>query len=121
MHLFSALAILSLSKIIGLYSDPFQANDDASLYTWCRAILEDMATVGNAAARDHESLLKDVEALIHEASTHSDTPMLDVGATNQLWDLQFSWENSGLNELMNDQPWYDLDWRGLLEGYSWGV
>jgi proline utilization trans-activator len=120
VHLFSALAILSLFKVIGVYSDPFQEDEDATLYKLCRAELEDMAQAGNPSARDYEPLLKDVEGFIHEASSQSTTQTDEYGAGNQVWDPQLSWSNTGLDELMIDQPWYDVDWRSLLDGYNWG-
>lgn len=104
----------------GVYSDAFQESEDATLYSLCRAELEDMAQAGNPSAEDHESLLKDVEGLIHEASSQSTTQVDEDGAGNQMWDHQLNWSNSGLDELMIDQPWYDLDWRSLLDGYNWG-
>ncbi|KAM0435903.1 hypothetical protein ACHAPT_002795 [Fusarium lateritium] len=122
IHTFSALAILSLSNIPSIDPRGPKSEADARLYTDSRAILEDMAQSGNPSAKDHESLLTDVEAMVKEVSSQADQPMMDPDATiTDPWDLQPSFGDLGFYELISDQLWWDIDWSNLSNTYAEGL
>ncbi|KAJ4212558.1 hypothetical protein NW759_011595 [Fusarium solani] len=122
IHTFSALAILSLSNIPSIDPRGPKAEADARLYTDSRAILEDMARSGNPSAKDHESLLTDVEAMVKEVSSQADQPMMDPDATiTDPWELQPSFGDVGFYELISDQLWWDIDWSNLSSTYAEGL
>lgn len=73
-----------------------------------------MARSGNPSAKDHESLLTDVEAMVKEVSSQADQPMADADAALvDPWELQPSFGDLGFYELISDQLWWDIDWGGL--------
>ncbi|KAL2681054.1 hypothetical protein Neosp_008657 [[Neocosmospora] mangrovei] len=122
IHTFSALAILSLSNIPSIDPRGPKSEADACLYTDSRAILEDMARSGNPSAKDHESLLTDVEAMVKEVSSQADQPMMDPDATiTDPWELQPSFGDVGFYELISDQLWWDIDWSNLSSTYAEGL
>ncbi|KAJ3518913.1 hypothetical protein NM208_g14335 [Fusarium decemcellulare] len=122
IHIFSALAILSLSNIPSIDPRGPKSDADGRLYTDSRAILEDMARSGNPSAKDHESLLTDVEAMVKEVSSRADQPMVDPDATiTDPWDLQPSFGDLGFYELISDQLWWDIDWSNLSNTYGEGL
>lgn len=65
MHLFSSLMVLCLAMSINTrHPDSFQQRpDDALLYESGKDVLHDMTRAGSLAARGHEKMLYDVEAL----------------------------------------------------------
>ncbi len=66
MHLFSSLMILCLAKAINarrLHSFRFAQPDDDLTYEAGKEVLRDMKQAGSLAARGHEGMLDDVEAL----------------------------------------------------------
>ncbi|KAM5345224.1 hypothetical protein ACJ41O_011086 [Fusarium nematophilum] len=114
IHIFSALAILSLSNVPSIDPRGPKSDEDARLYADSRAILEEMARSGNPSAKDHESLLTDVEAMVKEVSSQADQPMADADAALvDPWELQPSFGDLGFYELISDQLWWDIDWGGL--------
>ncbi|KAM6518616.1 hypothetical protein FSOLCH5_007379 [Fusarium solani] len=122
IHTFSALAILSLSNIPSIDPRGPKSEADSRLYTDSRAILEDMARSGNPSAKDHESLLTDVEAMVKEVSSQADQPMMDPDATiTDPWELQPSFGDVGFYELISDQLWWDIDWSNLSSTYAEGL
>ncbi|KAH8892981.1 hypothetical protein GQ53DRAFT_793732 [Thozetella sp. PMI_491] len=113
IHLFSALAVLALSKAI--ISAPMGAvgYDDDELYSQSRVILEEMARAGNPAAKDHVSLLSEVETLSRTISVQVEHPLPSDTANFGLWGPQFIFGDLGFDELMIDQLWTDMDWTNL--------
>ncbi|XXG99250.1 hypothetical protein Hte_005587 [Hypoxylon texense] len=65
MHLFSSLMVLSLAMSINArHPNSFQQRpDDALTYESGKDVLHDMTRAGSLAARGHEKMLSDVEAL----------------------------------------------------------
>lgn len=81
-----------------------------------------MARSGNPSAKDHESLLTDVEAMVKEVSSQADQPMMDPDATiTDPWELQPSFGDVGFYELISDQLWWDIDWSNLSSTYAEGL
>ncbi|KAF9872883.1 hypothetical protein CkaCkLH20_09746 [Colletotrichum karsti] len=121
LHLFSGLAILALARVSfkrGSGGSSPVEQDDTVLYTKTRALLREMARVGNPAAKDHDALLSDVEA------------MVDRVCEEELATRQTSMEADHVNEPLNfsefmfadmgseHQIWCDTDWENILSTYT---
>lgn len=94
--------------------------DDPDLYARARALLEEMARVGNLSAKDHMSLLADVEDMVARCLAES-RATTQVGTENMtLFDMQ-GVDNifePSFEGLIDEQVWHDLDWENLLRGWA---
>lgn len=97
-------------------------DDDSSVYLETRAILEDMARVGNLAAKDHEATLQEVEAMVKEVSARaSQLDLTATGADVQSWELQTGTGDSVCYDLLGDQLWWDMVWSSFSDTYAEGL
>ncbi|KAM0327548.1 hypothetical protein ACHAQA_005839 [Verticillium albo-atrum] len=91
---------------------------DAELYVQARALLEEMARVGNPAAKDHEKLLTDVEAMVTGAAVETGRPQR--AGDGDIWNTGFVVPNVdfGMGEV---EKFGDMDWEQLLNTYTQGL
>ncbi|KAF6831073.1 C6 transcription factor [Colletotrichum musicola] len=109
LHLFSGLAILALAQVSidGLAACPDE--DDSGLYAQTRAVLGEMARAGNPAAKDHDVLLTDVEAMVDKVSKEK----ASAGLTGMDFDL-----SGGTTDFFSD---FSLAGIGLDQNNWYGV
>lgn len=93
--------------------------DDSALYTQTRAVLGEMARAGNPAAKDHDVLLADVEAMVEKVSKEKATAGLtgmefdpSGGAADFFSDLSFA--GMGLDQ----NNWYGVDFDDILSNIT---
>ncbi|KAJ0340565.1 hypothetical protein KNSL1_011519 [Colletotrichum chrysophilum] len=94
---------------------------DAALYSRTRELLREMARVGNPAAKDHDALLSDVEAMVmrvqeeqrlaEQTSTEIETPNENLSFSD------FMFADMGSEQ----QIWCDTDWENILSSYTQGI
>ncbi|KAL0939771.1 uncharacterized protein CTRU02_206381 [Colletotrichum truncatum] len=123
LHLFSGLAILVLARVSVDRTEQLfpPAEDDTALYTRTRALLSEMACVGNPAAKDHDALLSDVEAMVKRVSEEEkSTSQVIVGTEDMNVSLNFPELNFA--DLDSEQSiWCDADWESILSTYTQGI
>lgn len=95
------------------------AGPDAALYTRARALLDEMARMGNPAAKDHDALLSDVEAMVKHVSM--ETSRMRRASEVQPWGQSWSVADLGFEGVPGDQVWLDMHWETLLNSYMQGV
>lgn len=140
LHLFSSLTILLLSRVVNIpepLADENQGgaalalspNDFASprttisvqqglvatqLYTEGRALLDEMAAVGNLAAKDHAAWLADIEGLVQNIAGGEGGTAPVLPNTYPAWPYQ---DGEVPNDISWDEQWvYTVDWNALFLG-----
>ncbi|KAK0375362.1 hypothetical protein CLIM01_07261 [Colletotrichum limetticola] len=128
LHLFSGLAILALARVSIEEGKDFNPNseDDMALYTRTRALLREMARVGNPAAKDHDVLLSDVEAMVKRISREEETipRQSSVEETDRNVEMEtgLSFSDCMFSDVGADQQiWSDKDWESILSTYTQGI
>ncbi|KAF4832791.1 Proline utilization trans-activator [Colletotrichum tropicale] len=124
LHLFSGLSILALARVSinhDRVSTSSPEDHDAALYSRTRELLREMARVGNPAAKDHDALLSDVEAMVmrvqeeerltEQTSTEIETPNENLSFSD------FMFADMGSEQ----QIWCDTDWENILSSYTQGI
>ncbi|KAH7316983.1 hypothetical protein B0I35DRAFT_354350 [Stachybotrys elegans] len=102
---FSSLSMLLLSRAILVDSQVAEdVHESTALYEHCRVMLRDMAQAGNLSARDHDTLLTDVEAIIE---------MLPRGAC-VLSAEDCSVPREEYSSEMFDWTWSEADWENVF-------
>jgi proline utilization trans-activator len=161
LHLFSGLAILSISQLVisressptsvyNITSDTSAAPvagtsdaavrgktpelhptneieiEDSNLFIRGLELLEEMARVGNPAAKDHVGMLSDVQGMVQNVldvrhTNLSGTYLSASGATVEPNTDSGTYtgdsEPTFFDGLMDEQIWYDMDWENILK--SW--
>ena len=124
LHLFSGLAILSLSRIITISNHTTNEGEDVQLYAHARDLLEDMARGGNLAAQDYKAMLGDVDAVVrrvlHDRQRSYDQPakstwdpVRTIGVEDSAWYPNVS-DVTLLDSILEEQVWYNIDWENIL-------
>ncbi|KAK1702984.1 hypothetical protein BDP67DRAFT_550042 [Colletotrichum lupini] len=128
LHLFSGLAILALARVSIEEGQDFNPNseDDVALYTRTRALLREMARVGNPAAKDHDVLLSDVEAMVKRISREEKTTPRQSSVEETDGNVEMETDLSFSDFMFSDgnadqQIWSDKDWESILSTYTQGI
>ncbi|KAF4774651.1 C6 transcription factor [Colletotrichum scovillei] len=128
LHLFSGLAILALARVSIEEGKDFNPNseDDVALYTRTRALLREMARVGNPAAKDHDVLLSDVEAMVKRISREEKTTPRQFSVEEADGNVEMETDLTFSDFMFSDgnadqQIWSDKDWESILSTYTQGI
>lgn len=128
LHLFSGLAIIALARVSIEEGKDFNPNseDDVALYTRTRALLREMARVGNPAAKDHDVLLSDVEAMVKRISREEKTTPRQSSVEETDGNVEMETDLSFSDFMFSDgsadqQIWSDKDWESILSTYTQGI
>lgn len=120
LHLFTGITMLLLFQVVPaldaqtLYlhettdCEEFRFGNQTEIYERSRALLTDMATVGNPAAKDHLNMLTDVETLVRNISIKEH---VSLSFHETVWPAL---EAEG--EVTTGSLWdpYNIDWDSLL-------